>query len=74
MEQAERDQYLAIVRSTLEWLKAALAGVPRKLRVWGPAPGKWGEFSIAAQTDLQVSHDANYLGQIRGLRQQFGLS
>lgn len=41
MEQTERDQYLAIVRSTPERLKAALAGVPRKLLTWRPAPGKW---------------------------------
>jgi DinB superfamily len=41
MEQAERDRYLAIVQSTPEQLKAALAGVSKKLLVWRPAPGKW---------------------------------
>ena len=41
MDQAEREQYLDIVRSTPDRLKAALAGVPRKLLVWRPAPGKW---------------------------------
>ena len=30
------------------------------------------EFSIAAQTDIQVRHDANHLSQIRGLRERFG--
>ncbi|HSB68000.1 MAG TPA: DinB family protein [Candidatus Methylomirabilis sp.] len=41
MDQAERDRYLAILRSTPERLKAVLAGVPRKLLTWRPAPGKW---------------------------------
>lgn len=41
MEQAERDRYLSIVQSTPERLKAALAGVPKKLLAWRPAPGKW---------------------------------
>lgn len=41
MEQAERDRYLAILQSTPERLKAALAGVPKKLLTWRPAPGKW---------------------------------
>jgi DinB family protein len=41
MEQAEREQYLDIIRSTADRLKVALAGVPRKLLVWRPAPGKW---------------------------------
>lgn len=41
MEQVERDRYLAILRSTPERLKAALAGVPKKLLTWRPAPGKW---------------------------------
>ncbi len=41
MDQAEREQCLEIVRSTPDRLKAALAGVPRKLLMWRPAPGKW---------------------------------
>ncbi len=41
MEQAERDRLIAIVRSTPDRLKAALAGVGRKLLLWRPAPGKW---------------------------------
>lgn len=41
MEQAERDRYLAIVQSTPERLKAALAGVSKKVLEWRPAPGKW---------------------------------
>lgn len=41
MDQAERDRSLEIIRSTPDRLKAALAGVPRKLLTWRPAPGKW---------------------------------
>ncbi len=41
MDQAEREQCLEIVRSTPDRQKAALAGVPRKLLMWRPAPGKW---------------------------------
>jgi len=41
MDQAERDRYLDIIRSTPDRLKAALGGVPRKLLMWRPAPGKW---------------------------------
>lgn len=41
MDQAERERYLDIVRSTPDRLKAALASVSRKLLVWRPAPGKW---------------------------------
>lgn len=41
MDQAERERYLDIIRSTPDRLKQALAGVPRKLLTWRPAPGKW---------------------------------
>ncbi len=157
MDQAERERYLEIIRKTPDRLKAALAGVPKKLLTWRPAPGKWsiheiachlrdverlfleryakmashdrpalrminqdelavalrynaddraavlqefralraetsallsalshqswqriglhpkrGEFSIAAQLDMHVDHDANHLNQIRALRERFG--
>jgi len=41
MDQAERDRSLEIIRSAPDRLKAALAGVHRKLLTWRPAPGKW---------------------------------
>ncbi len=41
MDQSEHDGYLATVRSTPDRLKAALAGIPKKLLTWRPAPGKW---------------------------------
>jgi uncharacterized damage-inducible protein DinB len=41
MDQAERKRYLEIIQSTPDNLKSALKGVPKKLLVWRPAPGKW---------------------------------
>jgi uncharacterized damage-inducible protein DinB len=41
MDQAERERYLDIIRSTPDRLKAAVAGVSRKLLTWRSAPGKW---------------------------------
>jgi uncharacterized damage-inducible protein DinB len=41
MHQAERERYLETIRSTPDRLKGALAGVPKKLLTWRPAPGKW---------------------------------
>lgn len=34
---------------------------------------KRGEFSIAAQAEIHVNHDANHLSRIRALRERFGL-
>ena len=41
MERDEREKLLMIVKSTPDRLKAALAGVPKKILLWRPAPGKW---------------------------------
>src|SRR5574341_2634717 len=59
MNQTERDQYLAIVRSTPDRLKAALAGVPKKLLPWRPAPGKWSIHEIVCHM-----RDAERLGYL----------
>ncbi len=59
MDQAERDRYLAIVRSTPDRLKAALAGLPRKLLAWRPAPGKWSIHEIVCHM-----RDAERLGYL----------
>ena len=59
MEKTERDQYVAIVRSTPERLKAALAGVPKKLLTWRPAPGKWSMHEIVCHM-----RDAERLGYL----------
>ena len=62
MDQAERDALLAIVRSTPDRLKAALAGVSKRLLMWRPAPGKWSIHEIVCHM-----RDAERLGLIRGL-------
>ncbi len=59
MDQTERDRYLAIVRSTPDRLKAALAGIPRKLLTWRPAPGKWSIHEIVCHM-----RDAERLGYL----------
>ena len=59
MEQTEREQYLAMVRATPDRLKAALAGVPRKLLAWRPAPGKWSIHEIVCHM-----RDAERLGYL----------
>ncbi len=41
MDDQERDRYLATLAATPARLKEALAGVPKKLLLWTPAPGKW---------------------------------
>jgi uncharacterized damage-inducible protein DinB len=41
LDQTERERHLEIIRSTPQRLKAALAGLPKKLLAWRPAPGKW---------------------------------
>jgi uncharacterized damage-inducible protein DinB len=59
MEKTERDQYVAIVRSAPDRLKAALAGVPKKLLTWRPAPGKWSIHEIVCHM-----RDAERLGYL----------
>jgi hypothetical protein len=41
LDEQERDRYLATLAATPARLKEALAGVPRRLLLWTPAPGKW---------------------------------
>jgi uncharacterized damage-inducible protein DinB len=41
LEQTERERHLEIIRSTPQRLRAALAGLPKRLLTWRPAPGKW---------------------------------
>ncbi len=41
MEEPERRTHLETLRATPARLRAALAGVPRKVLLWTPAPGKW---------------------------------
>jgi uncharacterized damage-inducible protein DinB len=59
MGQSEREQYLAVVRSTPDRLKGALAGVPKRLLAWRPAPGKWSIHEIVCHL-----RDAERLGYL----------
>ncbi|RPI11479.1 MAG: DinB family protein [Zetaproteobacteria bacterium] len=59
MEKAEREQHLAIVRSTPDRLKAALTNVPKKLLTWRPAPGKWSIHEIVCH--MRDSERLGYL-------------
>jgi hypothetical protein len=46
MDEQERRSHLDTLRATPARLKAALAGVPRKVLLWTPAPGKWSILEI----------------------------
>jgi antitoxin (DNA-binding transcriptional repressor) of toxin-antitoxin stability system len=59
MEQAEHDELLTVVRSTPDRLKAALAGVPKTVLMWRPAPGKWSIHEIVCHM-----RDAERLGYL----------
>jgi uncharacterized damage-inducible protein DinB len=59
MERTEREQYLTIVKSTPDRLKASLTGVPKKLLMWRPAPGKWSIHEIVCHM-----RDAERLGYL----------
>jgi uncharacterized damage-inducible protein DinB len=48
MTDLERAALLHIVAETPARLKAALKGVPRKLLLWSPGPGKWSILEIVA--------------------------
>jgi len=65
MDQAERDRSLEIIRSTPDRLKAALAGVPRKLLTWRPAPGKWSIHEIVCH--MRDAERDGYLYRYRRL-------
>jgi len=65
MDQAERDRSLEIIRSTPDRLKAALAGVPRKLLTWRPAPGKWSIHDIVCH--MRDAERDGYLYRYRRL-------
>ncbi|MBZ5552889.1 MAG: DinB family protein [Acidobacteriia bacterium] len=41
MDTSEHERYFEIVKQTPERLTASLKGVPRKLLLWTPSPGKW---------------------------------
>jgi len=59
MEQEERDRLLSILKSTPDRLKTALAGLPKKVLTWRPAPGKWAIHEIVCHM-----RDAERLGYL----------
>ena len=63
MDEQERNGHLATLRETPAKLKAALDGVPKKLLVWTPAPGKWSILEIACHM-RDMEQDA-YLARYR---------
>lgn len=62
MEQELSDD-LAVLRATPARLKAALRGVPRKLALWTPAPGKWSIQEIVCH--LRDMEEHAYLARYR---------
>jgi hypothetical protein len=46
MEDFERRRYFETLAATPQALKAALKGLPKKLLLWTPAPGKWSILEI----------------------------
>lgn len=63
MDEQERQRLLAVLAATPARLKQALAGVPRALLLWTPAPGKWSILEIVAHM-RDMERDA-YLARYR---------
>ena len=63
MTELERSALLHIVAETPARLKAALKGVPKKLLLWTPGPGKWSILEIVAHM-RDMERDA-YLARYR---------
>lgn len=63
MTDDERKGLLEVLRTTPGPLKAALKGVPRKLLLWRPAPGKWSMLEIVCHM-RDMERDA-YLARYR---------
>jgi uncharacterized damage-inducible protein DinB len=56
MDESERRTHLATLKATPARLRAALKGVPRKLALWSPAPGKWSIQEIVCHMRDMESH------------------
>lgn len=63
MTELERSALLTIVAETPARLKAALKGVPKRLLLWTPGPGKWSILEIVAHM-RDMERDA-YLARYR---------
>jgi len=63
LDQEERTRHLQTLRATPARLKEALAGVPKALQSWTPAPGKWSILEIVCHM-RDMERDA-YLARYR---------
>ncbi len=63
MQEEERRQLLETLAATPGRLKAALRGIPKKLLLWRPAPGKWSILEIACH--LRDMEREAYLARYR---------
>jgi len=63
VEDAERKRHLETLETTPGRLKAALKGVPKKLLLWTPAPGKWSILDIVCHMRDMEEHA--YLARYR---------
>jgi|GEM_PF-535589 len=63
MEANERPRYLEIVGQTPDRLTATLKGIPKKLLLWTPSPGKWSILEIVCHM-RDMEEDA-YLARYR---------
>ncbi|HET7294721.1 MAG TPA: DinB family protein [Vicinamibacteria bacterium] len=63
MQEEDRRQHLETLAATPGRLKAALAGVSRKLSLWRPAPGKWSILEIVCH--LRDMEREAYLARYR---------
>jgi DinB superfamily len=63
VDEAERKRHLDTLEKTPARLKAALKGVPKKLLLWAPAPGKWSILEIVCHMRDMEEHA--YLARYR---------
>ena len=67
-DSADRKQQLETLKKTAGRLKAALKGVPRKVLLWTPAPGKWSILEIVCH--MRDMEREAYLERYRRILQE----
>lgn len=68
MDASERTAHLETLKSTPARLKAALKGVPKKVLLWVPAPGKWSILEIVCH--LRDMEKEAYLARYRRILEE----
>jgi uncharacterized damage-inducible protein DinB len=63
LDDAERKRYIETLESTPARLKAVVKGLPKKLLLWTPAPGKWSILEILCH--LRDMEEHAYLARYR---------